>query len=91
MIRAILKSGDCRPQLCCDVCLLPIEVIGLGMCVWFQNLDREGQSTAMYIAHKGSCDERIQGQYGRIDGGWHELNYAFSLFMETCQLRPSNM
>lgn len=34
----------------------------------------------MYVVHKGDCDRTLTREKGGdIDGGWHELRYAFEL------------
>jgi hypothetical protein len=87
MIRIIrVSGGEAVPQLCCDVCLGPVNTVDLAMAIWFEDLDRKGQSTALYVVHKGLCDEKLQLQNGS-NGGWHELRHGFELMMGRLKLR----
>lgn len=89
MIRVKRANGLAVPELCCDVCLLPIEVISLGMAIWFEAIDHEEDTTNLYIVHKGACDKcLVADKQGDAYGGWHELDYSFALFMETARLKP---
>lgn len=61
----------------------PITDIEMAMAIWFEAIDRAGQSTNLFIVHKGECDKRLTASKGGdIDGGWHELEYSLELIGE---------
>ena len=60
----------------------------MAMAIWFENIDDSGQSTSLYVIHKGDCDKRLTAEKGGdIDGGWHELRYSLDLVKEFWEIK----
>lgn len=79
MIEIVPRDGPPEAMNCpafiCDACRK--QVIGQGNIVWMRRyIDRQPQSSPLYVAHKGDCDRRIEAaleqRYTAADG-WTSL------------------